>query len=309
VRFAPVASGVKSATLSITSNGGSATVALSGNGIAAALAPAASVAPAAIDFGTVGVGSSGIPVDATIANVGTAALVVGSASLVGGQSADYSLVAACPSGTPLAPGQSCSYTVVFRPQAAGARGATLRVAHNATGSPSSVALAGTGSAVAATPSTVVEFYHAAYDHYFVTIAPDEIVALDTGVFKGWARTGLSFKAHATAQSGFAPICRFYLPPGYGDTHFYSASPAECDVVRAQNPAFVLESTAVMYLATPNYVTGACPSGTDPVYRAWNRRPDTNHRYTSERSVRDAMVALGYVAEGSGPDVVTFCAPR
>ena len=27
------------------------------------------------------------------------------------------------------------------------------------------------------------------------------------------------------------------------------------------------------------------------------------------SVRDAMVALGYVAEGSGPDVVTFCAPR
>jgi hypothetical protein len=309
VRFAPVASGVKSATLSITSNGGSATVALSGNGIAAALAPAASVAPAAIDFGTVAVGSSGSPVAATITNVGTAALVVGSASLVGGQSADYALVAACPSGTPLSPGQSCSYTVAFRPQAAGVRGATLRVAHNATGSPSSVALAGTGSTVAAAPSTVVEYYHSAYDHHFVTIAPDEIVALDTGVFKGWARTGLSFKAHATAQSGFAPICRFYLPPGYGDTHFYSASPAECDIVRVQNPAFVLESTAVMYLATPNYVTGACPSGTDPVYRAWNRRPDTNHRYTSERSVRDAMVALGYVAEGSGPDVVTFCAPR
>ena len=197
---------------------------------------------------------------------------------------------------------------MFRPQAAGARGATLRVAHNATGSPSSVALTGTGS-VSATPSTVVEYYHAAYDHYFVTIAPDEIAALDTGVFKGWARTGLWFKAHATAQPGFVPICRFYLPPGYGDTHFYSASPAECDVVHAQNPAFVLESTAVMYLATPNWVTGACPSGTDPVYRAWNHRPDTNHRYTSDRAVRDAMVALGYVAEGSGPDIVTFCAPR
>ena len=55
-------------------------------------------------------------------------------------------------------------------------------------------------------------------------------------------------------------------------------------------------------------TGACPPGTDPVYRAWNYLPDTNHRYTSDRAVRDAMVALGYVAEGSGPDIVTFCAP-
>jgi hypothetical protein len=46
-----------------------------------------------------------------------------------------------------------------------------------------------------------------------------------------------------------------------------------------------------------------------VYRVWNRRADTNHRYTASRTVRDAMVAQGYAAEGSGPDVVTFCAPR
>ena len=308
VRFAPVSSGVKAATLDIASNGGGGSVALSGNGVVAALAPAASIAPAAIGFGTVAIGSSGTPLAATITNVGTAALVLGNASLAGAQPGDYAIVTACPAGTPLAPGQSCGYSVAFRPQAVGTRNATLRVAHNAAGSPSSVALAGTGS-VSAAPSTVVEYYHSAYDHYFITIDPNEIAALDTGVFQGWARTGLSFKAHATPQSGFVPICRFYLPPGYGDTHFYSASPAECDTVHQQNPAFVLESTAVMQLAIPNYVTGACPSGTDPVYRVWNHRPDTNHRYTSDRAVRDAMVALGYVAEGSGPDVVTFCAPR
>jgi len=45
-----------------------------------------------------------------------------------------------------------------------------------------------------------------------------------------------------------------------------------------------------------------------VYRTWNRRADTNHRYTSNIGVRDQMVALGHVAEGSGPNVVTFCAP-
>lgn len=72
---------------------------------------------------------------------------------------------------------------------------------------------------------------------------------------------------------------------------------------------MLESTSVMQLALPDPMTGSCPLGTDPVYRVWNRRPDTNHRYTAIRAVRDAMVALGYVAEGSGPDIVTFCAPR
>jgi len=307
-RFAPATTGAKSATLAIASNGGGASVTLSGNAIAAALAPAASVAPAAIDFGAVAVGTTGSAVGVTITNVGTAALVLGTASIAGAQPGDYAIVSACPSGTPLAPGQGCGYALAFRPQAAGSRSATFRIAHNAAGSPSTVSLTGTGS-VAAAPATVVEFYHAGFDHYFVTIAADEIAALDTGVFTGWARTGLSFNAYATAQPGFAPICRFYLPPGYGDTHFYSASPAECDVVHRQNPAFVLESTAVMYLATPNYATGACPAGTDPVYRVWNHRPDTNHRYTSSRAVRDQMVALGYIAEGSGPDVVTFCAPR
>jgi chorismate synthase len=46
-----------------------------------------------------------------------------------------------------------------------------------------------------------------------------------------------------------------------------------------------------------------------VYREWNRRPDTNHRYTTSKAERDRMVALGGVAEGYGPDAVAMCAPR
>jgi hypothetical protein len=154
----------------------------------------------------------------------------------------------------LSASQTCSASVRFAPTGAGAKSATLVFTTNA--GDASVALA--GNAVAPPPvvaSTVVEYYHAAYDHYFITIGADEIAALDTGVFFGWARTGLSFKAHATAQPGFASICRFYLPPGYGDTHFYSASPAECAIVHQQNPAFQLETTAAMYLATPGVFSG------------------------------------------------------
>ncbi|MDH4181209.1 MAG: hypothetical protein OEV46_04305 [Betaproteobacteria bacterium] len=63
----------------------------------------------------------------------------------------------------------------------------------------------------------------------------------------------------------------------------------------------------MHLALPSL--GACPAGTLPVYRLFSNRADANHRYTIDRSVRDAMVARGWVAEGEGADVVAMCAPR
>jgi len=44
----------------------------------------------------------------------------------------------------------------------------------------------------------------------------------------------------------------------------------------------------------------------PVYRVWNARTDSNHRYTTSIATRDQMVARGYIAEGYGPDNVTLC---
>ena len=171
----------------------------------------------------------------------------------------------------------------------------------------------------ATPLTVpvVEFYHSGLDHYFISVDPLEITALDKGTFTGWQRTGFGFRAWTQFAIGLPgisdriPICRFYLPPGEGDSHFFSADPAECARVQAENPGFDLESTAAMYLKPPSHVTGECAeANTQPVYRIWNRRPgDTNHRYTTSAAVRDQMVAAGGKAEGYGPDAVAMCAPR
>jgi glucose/arabinose dehydrogenase len=164
-----------------------------------------------------------------------------------------------------------------------------------------------------TPGTVpvVEFHRAAVDHYFVTIDPLEVAGLDDGSKGGWARTGLGFRAWQAPVDGTIPICRFYLPPGDGDTHFFSADPAECARVQAGHPGIVLESGAAMYLKAPDPTSGACADPqTQPVYRVWNRRPgDTNHRYTTSVAVRDQMVAAGGAAEGYGPDAVAMCAPR
>ncbi|MFO1316383.1 MAG: hypothetical protein U1F58_12330 [Burkholderiales bacterium] len=155
---------------------------------------------------------------------------------------------------------------------------------------------------------VVEFYNVTLDHYFVSSLAADIGALDSGTFKGWSRTGLSFKAYGGAAAGASPVCRFYIPPAQGDSHFYSASPAECAEVAQKFPGFSYESPAVMYEGLPEPVTGACAPGTVPVYRLWNRRADTNHRYTTDAAVRGAMVAKGYVPEGYGPDGVAMCAP-
>lgn len=267
-----------------------------------------------LDFGEVEIAAPAPRQRVRFTNAGGTAIVLATMSFEGAQADDYSRAGACKNGLSLQTTAYCTVDIGFTPSAAGERRAQF-VAQAADGRRSTVTLRGMGKSTpgtpepnAAVPVPVVEYYNASIDHYFVTIAPDEIAALDTGLLAGWTRTGLGFKAHAQAQNGYQPICRFYLPPPAA-SHFYSASPQECAVVQSGNPSFILESTAVMFLAAPNPVSGVCAAGTVPVYRVWNARADTNHRYTTSLAVRNQMVALGHIAEGYGPDAVIFCAPQ
>ena len=156
---------------------------------------------------------------------------------------------------------------------------------------------------------VVEFYNASLDHYFITSLGNEITALDSGSIAGWARTQQSFQAYSQAGVGANPVCRFYLPADYGNSHFYSASPTECAAVLAKYPFFSYESPAVFYIMLPDPIAGACPAGSVPVYRVWDNRVDTNHRYTTSRATRNQMVVAGWVAEGYGNDAVIMCSPQ
>lgn len=166
-----------------------------------------------------------------------------------------------------------------------------------------------GNAAGDAPPTarLVEYYRAALDHYFVTADADEIASLDSGVLAGWRRTGLEVGVYSRPVEGSSPVCRFYLPPSSGDSHFYSASPAECADVRARFPGFTYESGAVFAVVLPDFASGACPGAMRAVSRLWNARADSNHRYTADPAVKAAMLAQGYVAEGYGPAAVAFCA--
>ena len=46
----------------------------------------------------------------------------------------------------------------------------------------------------------------------------------------------------------------------------------------------------------------------PVYRVWDNRADTNHRYTTSVTVRQQMLAQGWIGEGYGPTQVIMCTP-
>jgi hypothetical protein len=166
---------------------------------------------------------------------------------------------------------------------------------------------------AAAPGGVVpavEFYHRGLDHYFLSTNAVEIANLDSGRTTGWERTGLRFLVHDRPAPGTSPVCRFYRAPAYGDSHFYSASPAECAQTAAAHPVdWIYESPGVFHVRLPDATSGACPGGTLPVYRFFNAYT-VSHRYTAERFVRNEMDASflwtpeGY---GPGPYYPVFCA--
>jgi hypothetical protein len=146
------------------------------------------------------------------------------------------------------------------------------------------------------------------DHYFISHIAAEIAILDAGVtIKGWTRTGQSFNVYSAAGAGTSPVCRFYIPPALGDSHFYGRGTAECDATALKNPSFVNEDPQFFHVVLP--VAGVCPAGTIPVYRVFSNRPDANHRYMISAALRDFMVTqLHWLAEGDGPDLVVMCVP-
>ncbi|SDE24359.1 hypothetical protein SAMN05428966_107377 [Massilia sp. PDC64] len=111
-------------------------------------APAAVVNPASLSFAATTIGQSASPLATTLSNTGNAALNVGSLTLSGAAAGDYAISGGtCANGTSLAAGANCTVQVTFKPTASGVRGASLVIAHNATGGSSTVALSGTGNAV------------------------------------------------------------------------------------------------------------------------------------------------------------------
>jgi hypothetical protein len=114
---------------------------ISASAMAPAMAPGIAVFPASLSFGSQTVGTATPPRLVSITNIGADTLNLANI----GTSGDFSAISDC--GTTLAAGGSCQAAVSFSPTVAGSRTGTLAIADNATGSPHTINLSGTGVAV------------------------------------------------------------------------------------------------------------------------------------------------------------------
>ncbi len=102
-------------------------------------APAVSISPESVQFGTQDVGSSSQPQLALLRNMGSSALSISSISTTG----DFTESDNCGTGLPAA--DSCTLTVIFTPTASGSRSGSVLIQDDASGSPHTISLTGGGS--------------------------------------------------------------------------------------------------------------------------------------------------------------------
>ena len=148
VTFAPTVAGSQTGALTITDNatGSPQTVALSGTGTAAA-APTVMLSPTSLTFAAQATGSSSAAQTVMLTNSGSSALAISSIMASG----DFAETNTC--GSSLAAAANCTISIIFTPTASGSRTGVLTITDNASGSPQSVALTGTGSSVALSASS------------------------------------------------------------------------------------------------------------------------------------------------------------
>ena len=192
VAFLPTTAGVVSGNISITSNAPTSptTIALTGSGIAAT--KILSVNPTTLSFGSVNTGSSSSQ-SVTLTNTGNSTVNISQVNVTGtGFSAPNSAVS-------LSPSQNATVAVQFAPTTAGSATGTLTIISDATGSPTTVALSGTGATLVqhsvalnwgASTSTV-----AGYNVYRSTVSGGSYAKVNSSLI-----SGLSY-SDSSVQSG------------------------------------------------------------------------------------------------------------
>lgn len=162
-------------------------------------------------------------------------------------------------------------------------------------------------------TSLVEYYHAGLDYYFLTGRDSDKALLD-GV-AAFARTGKEIKVFAKPNLDTQPLERHFFANvargGSRGSHFFTSSPADQVLLAGLNTTNqpldakpFLEG--VEGYAVPKLASGQCPAGTAPIYRAFKGVPryvdDGNHRFsTSLAQHQDMVTRLGWTDEG-----VVFC---
>src|SRR6266481_1480470 len=174
VTFTPSAVGSRPATLVLTDGDSTSPQDIALSGIGANPAPAVTLAPTSLDFGTVLIPNMSAAKMVTLTNSGTAPLTINSIAASG----DFAQTNTC--GTlpaMLAANANCMISVTFTPTATGTRTGTLTITDNAAPGTQTVTLTGTGTntppdfTLSAAPTTVTVAQGAVSTPVTITVNP------------------------------------------------------------------------------------------------------------------------------------------
>ena len=171
--------------------------------------PVANLSASTLDFGTRAINTTtqGSPI--TLSNIGGAALSIDSIGVSGANATDFAQTSNCPAS--LAPATSCSITVSFTPSAAGTRTATLVVQDNASGSPHTVSLSGSGTPVLVTPG-------------IATLTPGQSQQFSASSASGSSYTwSVDGTIGGSSTVGTITSTGFYTAPGTAGSHTVTAT--------------------------------------------------------------------------------------
>lgn len=162
--------------------------------------------------------------------------------------------------------------------------------------------------------TLVEYYIASLDYYFLTGRTSDITALDA-LPTVFARTGQQIRMYAAPNVDTLPLERHYFDKvarnGSRGSHFFTALPSDQVMLTSFNPSNAAVAAKPLLegiegYAIPKTPAGVCPPDRTPIYRAFKGAPryidDGNHRFSTSLAQHQDMVnRLGWTDEG-----VVFC---
>ena len=154
VTFTPSAADILEAQLVITDNavGSPQTIPLMGAGTEPAGAQVL-LSSSVLSFGNQAVNAASASQSVSLTSQGPSTTLISGVTLAGTNASDFSQTNTC--GSSLGVGNSCALSIAFKPSGAGPRSAQVLIADNATGSPQSISLSGTGAANTPPASTPV----------------------------------------------------------------------------------------------------------------------------------------------------------
>ena len=147
--------------------------------------PMLSLNTISLNFGQATEGQATSPQAVTLSSIGNEAVSLASIVITGSSAGDFTETDTCMSAPLLAPKQSCSVSITYRPLGVGNRQATLSITDNSPGSPQSIALAGT-SVAPPTPTPIASFTPAGTFNISGTVTvgmtsgPQNLVLTNTG---------------------------------------------------------------------------------------------------------------------------------